>query len=178
MAQPFIAEIRIWGTTFNPLGWLDCNGGLVPIQQQSALFALIGTFYGGDGRSTFALPTLNNRVPMHFGTGLGLTPRLLGHSYGTPTVSLTSNQIPSHSHTVSGYPQKGDTGTPTGNRLAFDFGGQTEILRYMAPPDANMVSMSMSALGVNGDSQPHENCQPTLAMRFCIATVGLFPSRS
>lgn len=165
MSEPFIAEIRIFAGNFAPRSWAFCDGQLLPIAQNTALFSLIGTTYGGDGRTSMALPNMQGRSPMHPGNGPGLTPRRLGERVGTETVILNEAEIPSHTHTIFGT-ETGDERTPVNNYM--------EDLFYDSTPNAN----SGATVSNVGGTQPHNNMQPYLALNFIIALDGLFPSRS
>lgn len=170
MSEPFIAEIRIFGFNFAPRGWAFCDGQLLPIAQNTALFSLIGTTYGGDGRTTTALPNLQDRTPMHPGRGPGLTDRRLGEKVGSETVTLSEAQIPSHSHTMRASGSSAGATTPTNHLFANN---------VQAYHDASsLVALSSSAIATTGGSQSHTNMQPYLALNFCIALQGLYPSRS
>lgn len=174
MSEPFIAEIRIFAGNFAPRGWAFCDGQLLPISQNTALFSLIGTTYGGDGRSTTALPNLMGRAPMHPGHGPGLTSRRLGQRGGTETVTLTEAEMPNHNHPLRGVNfDIADTVTPTRNTA---FARSNNGNAYSSsPPD---VAMAEQTLPNAGGSQAHNNMQPFLAIIFIIALVGLYPSRS
>ena len=171
MSEPFIAEIRIFAGNFAPRGWAFCNGQLLPISQNTALFSLIGTTYGGDGRTTTALPNLEGRAPMHPGRGPGLTARRLGERGGAETVTLTEAQMPSHGHDYQGTNATAQQAEPGGAHPA-------------RSPDEDAygsgatVAMSADATGHNGGGQPHNNLQPFLVLNFIIALTGLYPSRS
>ncbi|MCG8465922.1 MAG: tail fiber protein [Xanthomonadales bacterium] len=169
MSEPFIAEIRIFAGNFAPRGWAFCNGQLLPISQNTALFSLIGTTYGGDGRSTTALPNLEGRAPMHPGRGPGLTSRRLGQRGGTEMVSLSEAQMPNHTHSLMTSIEDGDRRSP-GNS---SFGRGTALY---GPPN-NLGAMDSNTLVNSGGSQPHNNMQPFLAINFIIALTGLYPSR-
>ncbi|MEM6620719.1 MAG: tail fiber protein [Pseudomonadota bacterium] len=175
MSEPFIAEIRIFAGNFAPRSWAFCDGQLLPISQNTALFSLIGTTYGGDGRSTTALPNMQGRAPMHPGRGPGLTSRRLGQQGGVEDVTLTEAQMPSHKHSVQGVQQsqfaRGNNLSPLGNLFAPPQTGNS-----YAPPGA-AVQMA-DVLTDTGGSQAHNNMQPYLAMNFIIALVGVYPSRS
>ncbi len=169
MSEPFIAEIRIFAGNFAPRGWAFCDGQLLPISQNTALFSLIGTTYGGDGRTTTALPNLQGRAPMHPGRGPGLTSRRLGEKVGAETVTLSEAQIPSHSHTM----RAADT-SPTQNSPA---GAVTGVAKIYGN-SANLVDLEGGTLATTGGGQAHTNLQPFLTLNFIIALVGLYPSRS
>lgn len=173
MADPFVAEIRIFPFNFAPKGWAFCNGQLMPLSQNTALFSLIGTYYGGDGKSTFALPNLQGSVPMHSGQGLGLSLRSLGQSGGSRYVTLLTSEIPAHTHTLRASADDGDLNTPGNDRsVAASLNGQAYS------PLNTPVGMSNAALAMAGGSLPHNNMQPYLALNFCIALQGVFPQRS
>ncbi len=173
MSEPFIAEIRIFAGNFSPRGWAFCNGQLLPISQNTALFSLIGTTYGGDGRTTTALPNLQDRLPMHPGSGPGLTTRRLGERGGVNEVALTEAQIPNHAHSV-GAVQSSFTPPDTADPSNAHHGTAP---MYNATT-AGTVDMAAGAVADAGGSQPHENRQPFLAINFIIALTGLYPSRS
>jgi microcystin-dependent protein len=172
MSEPFIAEVRIFAGNFAPRGWAFCNGQLLPIAQNTALFSLIGTTYGGDGRTTTALPNLQDRVPMHPGRGSGLSNRRLGEKGGANTVTLTNGQIPSHTHTMRGVSNAPNVSSPSGARLA-------AAPMYEGGDSGGLGPMANTAMSINtGGGQPHNNLQPYLGLYFIIALVGLYPSRS
>ncbi len=171
MSEPFIAEIRIFAGNFAPRGWAFCNGQLLPVTQNTALFSLIGTTYGGDGRTTTALPNLKGCVPMHPGRGTGLTARRLGQRGGTETVTLSEAQMPGHNHTMIGDQQDAASTDPTGRRLA-----KADEDIY-APPGI-LAAMSAQSMLNTGGGGSHNNMQPFLTMNFIIALQGLYPSRS
>lgn len=175
MSEPFIAEIRIFAGNFAPRGWAFCNGQLLPISQNTALFSLIGTTYGGDGRSTTALPNLEGRAPMHPGHGPGLTAYRLGERGGTETVTLTEAQMPSHAHTFRASGENGDQGSLTANVV---LGRSRNGSLYQTNTTNNRVDMNANTLTSAGGSQAHNNMQPYLAINYIIALVGLYPSRS
>jgi microcystin-dependent protein len=174
MADPFVAEIRIFPFNFAPRGWAWCDGQLLPLSQNTALFSLLGTTYGGNGKSNFALPDLQGRAPMHPGQGPGLSLHDLGETGGSETVTLLESEIPSHSHNLMATVENGTQGTLTpGITLASSVGGQL----YQTNVNANLVSMSGNALAPAGGDQPHNNLQPYLTCYFCIALQGVFPPR-
>ncbi|MCB1057053.1 MAG: phage tail protein [Acidobacteria bacterium] len=173
MSEPFIAEIRIFAGNFAPRGWAFCNGQLLPISQNTALFSLIGTTYGGDGRTTTALPNLEGRAPMHPGRGPGLTDRRLGQRGGVETVTLTEAEMPNHNHTVMVANEIGELRGPANHALARSSGATA----YTASK-TTLVPLAEQALPSAGGSQAHNNMQPFLTMNFIIALVGLYPSRS
>jgi microcystin-dependent protein len=179
MSEPFIAEIRIIAFNFAPRGWAFCDGQLLPVTQNTALFSLIGTTYGGDGRTTTALPNLQDRAPMHPGRGPGLTSRRLGEKVGTMGVSLTEAQIPSHNHqfTVSKVAPP-TSSNPAGlfpDQYRDEVSSRTEMYKNDATLDATFASQ---AIATAGGGQAHQNMQPYLGLNFVIALVGLYPSRS
>ena len=174
MADPFVAEIRIFPFNFAPKGWAWCDGQLMPLSQNTALFSLLGTTYGGDGKSNFALPDLQGRAPMHPGQGPGLSLHDLGETGGSETVTLLESEIPAHSHALMAQGAPGDTSLPTANSLARAIGATP----YLPPPGAPLVSMSAQALPPAGGDQPHNNLQPYLTFYFCIALQGVFPPRT
>jgi microcystin-dependent protein len=170
--DPFVAEIRIFGFNFQPKGWAFCDGQLLPLSQNTALFSLLGTTYGGDGRSTFALPNMQGNAPMHPGQGPGLSLHDLGETGGSQTVTLLESEIPSHTHTWTASNADSIDQNPGGNLLAGGVGG---LSLYGAPPP--QVQLSPNALAPAGGSQPHNNMMPYLTLNFCIALQGVFPQR-
>jgi microcystin-dependent protein len=175
MADPFVAEIRIFPFNFAPKGWAWCDGQLLPLSQNTALFSLLGTTYGGDGKSNFALPDLQGRSPMHPGQGPGLSLHDLGESGGSEFVTLLQSEIPVHSHTLQATVEDGTQGTLTpGITLATSVSGTL----YHSTTNANLVAMSDQALAPAGGDQPHNNMQPYLTFYFCIALQGVFPPRT
>ncbi len=179
MSEPFIAEVRIFAGNFAPRGWAFCDGQLLPISNNTALFSLIGTTYGGDGRTTTALPNLQGRSAMHPGRGPGLTARRLGQKVGVETVTLSEAQIPSHNHSLSGTADIADPaadggGTP-GNTQALS---KTASGGLYAQSTANAVQLASEVVSNTGGSQMHTNIQPFLTLNFIIALQGLYPSRS
>jgi microcystin-dependent protein len=172
MADPFVAEIRIFPFNFAPKGWAWCDGQLLPLSQNTALFSLLGTTYGGDGKSTFALPDLQGRAPMHPGQGPGLSLHDLGETGGSETVSLLESEIPSHSHAENASQSDGIDQTPVNSMLAAGVG----IGQYGAP--TNLTNLSDNALAPAGGDQPHNNMQPYLTFYFNIALQGVYPPRT
>ncbi len=185
MAEPFIAEVRMWACNYAPRGWAFCDGATLQIASNTALFALIGTTYGGDGRTTMGLPNLIGRAPMQWGDGPGLTNRFFGEFGGSALAFLTPAQIPSHYHILTGMRESGTSGTPTNELFMGVDRGNTgaDNMTYLyqdkqggqIQPDATMSSLTLSTAG---GSELHENRQPYLTMNFCIAMTGLFPSRN
>ncbi len=171
MSDPFYGEIRMFGFTFAPRDWAFCNGQLLSISQYSALYSLLGTYYGGDGRSTFGLPHLRGRVPMHFGQGPGLTNYPIGYTGGYETVGLQTAQIPSHTHQARAYKEEGSEASPESNIWGVAESGAPYA---NDAPDANMRADSIDPAG---GGQAHENRQPYQVVNFCIALQGIYPSR-
>lgn len=172
MSDPFVAEIRVLPYNFAPNGWASCDGQLIPISQNTALFSLLGTTYGGNGRTTFALPDLRGSFAMGTGPGPGLSPRDLGQPVGQATVSLLASEMPGHTHALMAGSTPGST-SPAGNVMAPSANGASI---YRAP--GAVAPMAGTAISAAGGSQPHENRQPYLALTFCIALQGIFPPRS
>lgn len=172
--DPFVAEIRIFPFNFAPKGWAFCNGQLLPISQNTALFSLLGTTYGGDGKSNFALPDLQGNAAMHPGQGPGLSLHDLGETGGSETVTLLESEIPAHTHQLMGHAgDPADLNAPAPDRaLARSNGGSA-----YGPP-ASLVAMSGNTLSPTGGSMPHNNLQPYLSLNFCIALQGVYPPRS
>ena len=174
MADPFVAEIRIFPFNFAPKGWAFCDGQLLPISQNTALFSLLGTTYGGDGKSNFALPNMQGNAPMHPGQGPGLSLHDLGEMGGSATVSLLESEIPAHSHTLMGSTTNSSKPNPTNNALTKTLGATP----YVPPAGAPLAAFSDRALAPAGGDQPHNNMQPYLTLNFCIAMQGVFPPRT
>ena len=175
MADPFVAEIRIFSFNFAPKGWAMCNGQILPLSQNTALFSLLGTTYGGDGKSNFALPDLQGAAPMQHGQGQGLSLRDLGEVGGSESVTLLQSEMPSHTHTARAASLDfGELNAPNPQRsLAISSG----VAAYQ-PNTSGMVAMDPNALAPAGGSLPHTNMQPYLVLNFCIALQGIFPPRS
>ena len=173
MSSPFVAEIRIFCCNFAPTGWAQCNGQLMPISQNTALFSLLGTTYGGDGKSNFALPDMQGNTPMHPGQGQGLSLRDLGEMSGVESVTLLTSEIPFHSHSVSTADlETGEDRIPgPAMAMARSTGGQ------LYGSANNLVTMGFQALAPAGGSLPHNNMMPYLTVNFCIALQGVFPQR-
>jgi microcystin-dependent protein len=167
MATPFIGQIHMFAFDFPPRNWAFCNGQLLPIAQNQALFSLLGTTYGGNGQTTFALPNLQGRTPLHFGTGPGLSPRTLGQPGGAEAVTLLTTQIPVHNHTVAASTAAPTVGTPAGNYWAQG--------NYSSTGNASMNPADVSNVG---QGQAHENRSPYLVVNFSIALQGIFPPRN
>jgi microcystin-dependent protein len=175
MSNPFVAEIRIFAGNFAPTGWALCNGQLMPISQNTALFSLLGTTYGGDGKSTFALPNLQGSAPLQAGQGPGLSLRDLGEIGGEQSVTLLQTEMPSHSHGVQGT-TTGNQTTPVNNAWASGQKGFGNV--YAAPNNATNVQMNPFGTSISGGNLPHNNMPPYLALTFIIALQGVFPPRS
>lgn len=169
--EPFIGQIIMFGGNFAPRGWALCDGQLLAISSHSALFSILGTTYGGDGVSTFGLPDLRGRVAVHAGTGPGLTPRPLGQKSGAETVTLTTNQIPSHNHSLEGSRGTADSNNPTNNYL----GVPSSPIYENNPPN---VTMGGASIANTGGGQSHNNMQPFQVVNFIIALEGIYPSRN
>jgi microcystin-dependent protein len=172
MADPFVAEIRIFPFNFAPRGWAWCDGQLLPLSQNTALFSLLGTTYGGNGKSNFALPDLQGRAPMHPGQGPGLSLHDLGETGGSETVTLLESEIPAHSHSLVASQADGVERIPNGQLLATGIG----ISAFQTP--GPMTQLNPNALAPAGGDQPHNNLQPFLTFYFCIALQGVFPPRT
>jgi microcystin-dependent protein len=174
MADPFVAEIRVFGFNFAPTGWAQCNGQLLPISQNTALFSLVGTFYGGDGKSTFGLPDLQGAAAVHQGQGQGLSEYFIGEQEGVQTVTLLTSEMPLHNHNVMARAATGDLQQPGPDRALTRSGNGTI---YEDTTNVNLVTMAPQALSPAGGSFPHNNMQPILTLNFCIALQGIFPPR-
>lgn len=168
MAQPYVGEIRMFAGNFAPAGWQLCEGQLLPISEFETLFNLIGTTYGGDGQSTFAMPDLRGRAPVHSGTGAGLPTYVLSQSFGAEEVTLTSATFPSHGHTLQAVQARADDDDPRGRLPAV-------ARRAFYGPATGLVAMPAGTVS-SGGGQPHENMQPYLAINFIISLFGIFPS--
>lgn len=178
--EPFLGEIRMVGFNFAPRGWALCDGQLLAISQYTALFSLLATTYGGDGRSTFGLPDLRGRVPVHMGQSPGLSTYILGEKSGAENVALALNEMPQHSHDINVHNQPANQTDPSGNIISVvnDGSGRTPNLYPAYSNAAPTGKMASSALGTTGASQPHSNMQPFLVVNFVIALEGIFPSRN
>ena len=168
MAEPFLSEIRIFSFNFPPKGWAFCNGQLLPINQNQALFALLGTTYGGNGQTNFALPNLQGRAPIHEGSG-----HTLGEAAGSSAVTVTQQQLPQHIHFAQGVSDVADGPSPVGNLCA---AVDTAVFEAVYTDPAALVAMAPQAIGNVGGSQAHTNMMPYLVLNFCIALQGIFPS--
>ena len=171
MSEPFVGEIRMFAGNFAPRGWAFCDGQLLAVSQNDALFSLLGTIYGGDGRTTFALPDMRGRIPLHQGTGPGLSPRRIGARGGQETVTLTTNQLPSHSHDFNVNRNPGTSSAPQGKVVAAEAG--FPVFRDVDQD----VSFASTAITNTGGSRSHTNLMPTLCIHYIIALVGIYPSR-
>lgn len=182
MSEPFIGQIQMFGFNFNPRGWANCDGQLLSIAQNSALFSLLGTTYGGDGRTTFGLPDLRGRAPIHTGQGAGLTNRQLGSRSGSERVTLTEAQLAAHDHTASSVANAvvpGGNSNDANNNFWADDIGVSSGTYHTGPANASMNAAAVTTTVNNaGGGQSHENMQPFLTVRFCIALTGIFPSRN
>jgi len=172
MSDPFVAEIRVLPFNFAPVGWATCDGQLLPISQNTALFSLLGTNYGGDGKSTFGLPRLTGRFAMGEGQGPGLSQRSLGEDLGAASVTLLTSEMPAHNHDL----KAGASGLAASPAGALPAPAANGASTYRAP--GAPAPMAADAIGVAGGGQPHENRQPYLGLMFCIALQGIFPSRN
>lgn len=171
MSDPFVAEVRIFAGNFAPRGWALCDGQLLPISQNTALFSLLGTVYGGDGRSIFALPNLQGRAPMFYGQGPGLSLYSIGEESGSETITLLEAEIPNHTHSVNSVVNQASATDPTGLYM-----GTTTENTYTTT--ATNAQMSPNAIATAGGNLPHNNMQPYLVLTFLIALQGVFPPRS
>jgi microcystin-dependent protein len=174
MSDQFVAEIRMFPTNFAPKGWAFCDGQLLPISQNTALFSLLGTTYGGDGRSTFGLPNLQGRAPMHPGQGSGLSLRGLGEETGQENVTLLPSQIPAHSHPLNAANSDATSSTPEQQLVASGQGG----VKVFGPSTGTPVTLAAQMAAPAGGGFPHNNMMPYLTLNFCIALQGIFPPRS
>ena len=176
MSDPFLGEIRLVGFTFAPQGWALCDGQLLSIAQNTALFSLLGTTYGGNGQTTFALPDLRGRVPIHPGQGPGLSNYVLGEQSGSENVTLNASQLPGHNHPLASSNQQGSSSDPSGYFPAVlnDPAGTIAVNGYLASSNS---TLNPAAIGVTGGNQPHSNIQPFLCVNFIICLQGIYPSR-
>jgi microcystin-dependent protein len=174
MAQPYLGQISLFSFNFAPRGWAMCNGQLLPIVQNQALFAILGTTYGGNGTNTFQLPNLQSRTPIGYGTGVGLTPNSLGQTGGEENHTLLLTEMPSHMHPVQATSVGPTSGTPAANSI---FATPAKVPVYRSAGSAT-TQMNTASIANAGGSQPHTNIQPYLTINFCIALNGVFPSRN
>ena len=173
MSSPFVAEIRMWACNFAPTGWAFCDGQLLPISQNTALFSLLGTFYGGDGKSTFALPNLQGSVALNQGQSNTGTEYFLGQQSGSENVTLLTSEIPVHTHNVLAVTDPAELQIPTPTRAI----ARSANANAYKNTSANIVQMAFQALTPTGGSLPHNNMMPYLTLNFCIALQGIFPPR-
>lgn len=179
MSEPFIAEVRMFGCNYAPRGWAFCDGQTLSIAENTALFSLIGTIYGGDGRTNMRLPNLQDRAPLHPGQGPGLSLRLLGFPGGEMTETLTEREMPNHDHIMRGVSQAGAFGEPNASLfLGQDKSSRAERISYLAEGKNLNAPMSASAIQISGGGQSHNNMQPFQAVNFCIALEGTYPARN
>ncbi len=174
MSDPFVAEIRIFAFNFAPTGWAFCDGQLLPLSQNTALFSLLGTYYGGDGKSTFALPNLQGAAPMHHGQGSGLSNHDLGEVGGSQAETLIVSEIPLHQHSIGAAAQLGTTAVASPN-VSLSRSRGTSL--YQSNSASNLAQMANQKVGLTGGSTAHANMQPFLTLNFCIALQGIFPAR-
>lgn len=173
MSEPYLGQITMVAFNFAPRGYAECDGQIVQISQNQSLFSLLGTTYGGDGRTSFALPDLRGRTPVHFGNGTGVPPYSLGQRGGTEAVALSTGQMPAHRHGLRASNDAPSSDSPDGTLPA-----RTEAAAYSTASGASTVAMAPGAIGSNAGGQPHANMQPFLTITFCIAVQGVFPSRN
>jgi microcystin-dependent protein len=177
MSQPYVGEIRMFAGNFAPAGWMLCQGQTLPISENEVLFQLIGTTYGGDGESTFNLPNLASRVPMHMGTFQGTTFQI-GQAAGAETVTLTTQQIPVHNHMVESTVAAGTVAVPSNSTILGSEGPIPNTANvYLPYTNANQIVLANQTIGQTGGNQPHENIQPYLAINFIISLFGIFPTQ-
>lgn len=176
MSEPFIAEIRIFAGNFAPRGWALCNGQLMPISQNTALFSLIGTYYGGDGKTTFALPNLQGSAPLQAGQGSGLSMRTIGEGGGEASVTLINSELPGHTHVVQGTTTPGSVPDPAND--VWGIAGVARGTSMYSSSAGSGLQMNPQAFSISGSSQPHNNLPPYLVLNFIIALQGIFPARN
>jgi microcystin-dependent protein len=174
MSSPFVAEIRVVGFNFPPTGWAFCDGQLIPISQNTALFSLLGTFYGGDGKSTFALPDLQDSAPIHQGQGQGLSEYVLGQKSGSESVTLLTSELPFHTHQANASIDDAQFQAPAPDR---ELATSNPGFAYQSDDSTNLTSMNPQTLSMAGSSLPHNNMMPSLVLNFVIAMQGVFPAR-
>lgn len=177
MAEPFIGQVTLFAGNFAPRGWAFCQGQILSIAQNTALFSILGTTYGGNGQTTFALPDLRGRVPMQQGQGPGLSPRSLGEQGGQENVTLLQAQLPAHNHQISASAANGNASSPQGNFNAITYDSDT-LNTFNSYSSSSNTTLNASAVGVVGGNQPHQNVQPYTCLNFIIALEGTFPSRN
>ncbi|HVN01418.1 MAG TPA: tail fiber protein [Caulobacteraceae bacterium] len=182
MSSPYVGEIRMFGGNFAPAGWAFCSGQLMAISENPTLFQLIGTTYGGDGQNTFALPDLQGRLPVHQGTGPGLSPYVIGQQAGTESVTLTVNQIPSHNHNLVASTDVATLTNPSGGYFAtaptVPPSAQAALYVTNGAPAPTTGNLTANSVGQTGGSQPHDNVMPFLCVSFIISLFGIFPSQN
>ena len=176
MSTPYIGEIRLFGFSRMPIGWQTCDGSLLNIAENEALYVLLGTTYGGDGVNTFAVPDLRGRVPIHQGQGPGLSPYVIGQKAGTENVTLTGPQLPGHSHTMLATTAAATSRTPGTTLLPGAISGDTLYASDVA--GATPIGMAPVSTDIAGGNQPHDNTMPTLTVQYCISLFGIFPTQS
>ena len=174
MSDQFLAEIRVFPFNFAPTGWAQCDGQLMPISQNTALFSLLGTMYGGDGKSTFALPNLRDQGAVSTGQGSGLSAYFQGEQVGTQTVTLLQSEIPVHTHVAGGSSDPAELAAPANDRV---LARAQPGLPYQSVSNANLTKLAPETTSLIGGGQPHNNMQPVLTLNFCIALQGVFPQR-
>ncbi|GAB2573526.1 phage tail protein [Dyella jejuensis] len=174
MSTPYVGEIRLFGFPRIPTGWFLCDGSLKSIAQYQVLFQLLGTTYGGDGQTTFGVPDLRGRIPLHQGTGTGLTPRVMGQLFGTESVTLTASQMPTHTHAYNATTAAASANTPANGQL----GALSSDTMYTTAPGIRTEQMSSQSVTTVGGALPHDNTMPTLTVSFCIAYEGVYPSQA
>jgi len=172
MSEPFVGEIRMFAGNFAPRGWAYCDGQLLAVSQNDALFSLLGTTYGGDGRTTFGLPELRGRIPIHAGTGPGLSPRRLGAKGGAEKATLTTNNLPTHSHQLAASAANADSSLATGKVVAKVSGGN------LYRSTGSQQDLNANAVTTTGGSVPHDNLMPFVCINYIIALFGIYPSRN
>jgi microcystin-dependent protein len=175
MSDSFVAEIKIFAGNFAPVGWATCNGQLMPISQNTALFSLLGTTFGGNGQSNFGLPDMQGKAPMFWGNGAGLSQRFIGEQGGVQNVTLLQTEMPLHNHAARASSQAGDQTGPANTVWASSAGGRTPPPLYSSTSN---TPMALLATGNTGSNLPHNNMQPYLVVTFIIALQGIFPSRA
>ncbi|WP_411849305.1 phage tail protein [Stenotrophomonas sp. LGBM10] len=176
MTMPFVGEIRMFGFGRTPSGWLPCDGRILPIPDNDVLFTLIGTTYGGNGTTNFALPDLRGRLPMNQGQGPTLSPRVIGQVAGSEQVTLTSPQLPPHTHLLAVTTVAATADLPSATVVPGAVSGETYYVSDIT--DGTSMTLSPSSVSASGGDLPHENCMPTLTVQYCIAIYGIFPSQS
>jgi microcystin-dependent protein len=178
MSAPYIGEIRAFGFNFPPYGWFPCDGQLLSISQYTTLFAIIGTYYGGNGTTNFAVPNLQGNVPFHWGNGTGLPQYVLGEQVGVPAVTLTTSEMPAHVHVINASVATDTTEATATPAVNTTLGGGAPGFIWYKQSGATVAPFSPKAVGLSGSSFPHQNMQPFLVIQYCIAYLGIFPSRN